>query len=89
MPTPASVAPRAGAVAALARIKHETRFTSFVSSREPAPNLWTDAWLAALAMALDYAMTTFDRGFTRFGKTLQPSTLGEPVSAVIARSPLP
>src|SRR5882724_11336358 len=27
---------------------HESRFLSLVSSREPAPNLWTDAWLAAL-----------------------------------------
>jgi toxin-antitoxin system PIN domain toxin len=46
--------------------EHETRFTSFVFSRDPAPNLWTDAWLAALAMALDYEMTTFDRGFKSF-----------------------
>jgi toxin-antitoxin system PIN domain toxin len=46
--------------------EHETRFTSFVSSREPTPNLWTDAWLAALALSLDYEMTTFDRGFKSF-----------------------
>ena len=45
---------------------HESRFASLVSSREPTPNLWTDAWLAALAMSLDYEMTTFDRGFKSF-----------------------
>jgi predicted nucleic acid-binding protein len=45
---------------------HEPRFVSFVSSREPTPNLWTDAWLAALAISLDYEMTTFDRGFKSF-----------------------
>lgn len=45
---------------------HEPRFVSLVSSREPTPNLWTDAWLAALAMSLDYEMTTFDRGFESF-----------------------
>ena len=46
--------------------EHENRFVSLVSGREPAPNLWTDAWLAALALALDYEMTTFDRGFKSF-----------------------
>jgi toxin-antitoxin system PIN domain toxin len=45
---------------------HEARFASFVSSRQPTPNLWTDAWLAALAVSLDYEMTTFDRGFKSF-----------------------
>ena len=45
---------------------HEPRFVSLVSSREPTPNLWTDAWLAALAMSLDYEFTTFDRGFKSF-----------------------
>lgn len=43
--------------------EHESRFVSLVSSREPTPNLWTDAWLAALAMSLDYEIATFDRGF--------------------------
>lgn len=46
--------------------EHESRFVSLVSSREPTPNLWTDAWLAALAMTLDYEVTTFDRGFRSF-----------------------
>ena len=30
--------------------------------------LWTDAWLAALAQALDCEMVTFDRGFRSFSK---------------------
>ena len=46
--------------------EHESRFVSLVSSREPTPNLWTDAWLAALAMSLDYEIATFDRGFKSF-----------------------
>jgi hypothetical protein len=29
-------------------------------------NLWTEAWLAALALSLDYEITTFDRGFKSF-----------------------
>lgn len=45
---------------------HEHRFASLVTGREPTPNLWTDAWLAALAMSLDYTVTTFDRGFRSF-----------------------
>jgi toxin-antitoxin system PIN domain toxin len=45
---------------------HEPHFAAFVVGREPTPNLWTDAWLAALALALDYEMTTFDRGFRSF-----------------------
>jgi predicted nucleic acid-binding protein len=45
---------------------HENRFASLVARREPTPNLWTDAWLAALALSLDYEMTTFDRGFKSF-----------------------
>lgn len=45
---------------------HEHRFASLVTGREPTPNLWADARLAALAMSLDYEMTTFDRGFRSF-----------------------
>ena len=45
---------------------HEHRFATLVTGREPTPNLWTDAWLAALALSLDYEMTTFDRGFRSF-----------------------
>lgn len=32
------------------------------------PDLWTDAWLAALAQATDSEMTTFDKGFRSFPK---------------------
>jgi uncharacterized protein len=50
----------------------ESRFISFVTGREPTPNLWTDAWLAALAVSLGYQITTFDRGFKSFrGLTLR------------------
>lgn len=45
---------------------HEHRFASLVIGREPTPNLWLDAWLAALAMSLDYEVTTFDRGFRSY-----------------------
>ena len=45
---------------------HEHRFASLITGREPTPNLWTDAWLAALALSLDYEMATFDRGFRSF-----------------------
>ncbi len=48
-------------------IGHEGRFASLVSSREPTANLWADAWLAALAISLNYEMTTFDHGFKSFG----------------------
>ena len=44
----------------------EHRFVSLVTTREPTPNLWTAAWLAALALSLDYEVTTFDRGFRSF-----------------------
>ena len=42
---------------------HEDRFVSLVSSREPSPNLLSDAWLAAMALSLNCGITTFDRGF--------------------------
>lgn len=38
-----------------------------VNGREPTPDLWTDAWIAALAQALGCEMVTFDRGFRMFG----------------------
>lgn len=41
-------------------------FKALVAQREPSPNLWTDAWLAALALSLDCEMVTFDRGFRSF-----------------------
>lgn len=45
---------------------HEHRFAALVIAREPTPNLWADAWLAALALSLDYELVTFDRGFRSF-----------------------
>jgi toxin-antitoxin system PIN domain toxin len=45
---------------------HEQRFTARVIGREPTPNVWMDAWLAALALSLDYEVATFDRGFKSF-----------------------
>jgi toxin-antitoxin system PIN domain toxin len=59
-------------------IDHEPRFVALISGREPTPNLWTDAWLAALALSLDYEMATFDRGFKSFrGLKLRFTTLEE------------
>ena len=45
---------------------HEHRFVALVAGREATPNLWTDAWLAALALSRDYELTTFDREFRSF-----------------------
>jgi uncharacterized protein len=45
---------------------HENFFSSMVAGRQPTPNLWADAWLAALARSLDYELVTFDRGFKSF-----------------------
>jgi toxin-antitoxin system PIN domain toxin len=45
---------------------HEKFFASLVAGRQPTPNLWTDAWLAALARSLDHDLVTFDRGFKSF-----------------------
>jgi uncharacterized protein len=36
------------------------------AARQPSINLWTDAWLAALAQSLGCEMVTFDRGFRSF-----------------------
>ena len=43
-----------------------SRWRDNVAGREPSPNLWTDAWLAALAQASGCEMVTFDRGFQSF-----------------------
>jgi toxin-antitoxin system PIN domain toxin len=42
-------------------------FRRFVSGRPASPNLWTDAWLAALAEAEGISLTSFDAGFRSFG----------------------
>ena len=47
---------------------HQTLWHGNVARREPSPDLWTDAWLAALAQAHDCEMVTFDRGFRSFSK---------------------
>jgi len=36
------------------------------AGRQPSINLWTDAWLAALAQSHACEMVTFDRGFRSF-----------------------
>ena len=36
--------------------------------REPSPDLWTGAWLAALAQAHHIEMVTFDRGCRSYSK---------------------
>lgn len=35
-------------------------------SRQPSPNVWMDAYLAALAMSLGAEMVTFDQGFKSY-----------------------
>jgi len=41
-------------------------FRRLVRGRSTSPNLWTDAWLAALAASAGYRLTSFDRGFRHF-----------------------
>jgi uncharacterized protein len=45
---------------------HGVRWRENVTGREPSPDLWTDAWIAALAQATGCEMVTFDRGFRSF-----------------------
>lgn len=45
---------------------HEVYFRRFVTGRKPTPNLWTDAWLAALAESMAIGLTSFDSGFNKF-----------------------
>jgi toxin-antitoxin system PIN domain toxin len=47
---------------------HDKHWHANIAGREPSPDIWTDAWLAALAQATDSEMTTFDRGFRSFAK---------------------
>jgi toxin-antitoxin system PIN domain toxin len=47
---------------------HAKFWRANIAKREPTPDLWTDAWLAALAQASDCEMVTFDRGFRSFAK---------------------
>ena len=45
---------------------HARHWQGHIENRAPTPNLWTDAWLAALAQSADCEMVTFDRGFRSF-----------------------
>ena len=49
-------------------VGHAKAWRDNVARREPSPNLWTDAWLAAMARTSDCEMVTFDRGFRSFAK---------------------
>ncbi|MFM8885217.1 MAG: TA system VapC family ribonuclease toxin [Chthoniobacterales bacterium] len=44
----------------------ERAFRQFVRDRRPTPNLWTDAWLAALAESEGIGLSSFDAGFREF-----------------------
>ncbi len=45
----------------------ELCFRRFVEGRDASPNLWTDAWIAALAESAEIGLTSFDSGFRTFG----------------------
>ena len=45
----------------------ELCFRRFVDERDASPNLWTDAWLAALAASAEIGLTSFDSGFRAYG----------------------
>jgi len=47
---------------------HTKHWQANVAGRQASPDLWTDAWLAALAQSTDCEMVTFDRGFRSFAK---------------------
>lgn len=49
-------------------IPHETEkyLRLNVTGRSPSPQIWTDAWIAALAEASGLHLVTFDRGFQNF-----------------------
>lgn len=38
----------------------------FVTGRQASPNLWSDAWLAALAQSKGWQLTSFDSDFRSF-----------------------
>lgn len=48
--------------------EHAQHLRQLVVGRAATPNLWTDAWLAALALSLDCEMVSFDRGFRSFNR---------------------
>lgn len=48
-------------------LRHESYFQNFVTGRQASPNLWTDAWLAALAESQHLRLASFDGDFRSFG----------------------
>ena len=48
------------------KTSHEMYFRRYVEGRKSTPNLWTDAWLAALAESMTIGLTSFDSGFNKF-----------------------
>jgi uncharacterized protein len=47
-------------------LEHDSHLRRLLANRDPSSNIWTDAWLAALAISLSCEMVTFDRGFRAF-----------------------
>lgn len=48
---------------------HELYFRNFATRRQRSPNLWSDAWLAALAESQGWRLTSFDADFCSFSLT--------------------
>jgi toxin-antitoxin system PIN domain toxin len=46
---------------------HELHFRRIVTGRTASPNLWTDAWLAAMSEAFVIHLASFDGGFRSLG----------------------
>lgn len=44
----------------------ESQWRSFSQGNTFSPNVWNDAYLAALSVAGNYNLVTFDKGFTRY-----------------------
>jgi predicted nucleic acid-binding protein len=51
-----------------------------IADREATPNLWSDAYLAAIALSTGLQMVTFDAGFRSF-PSLNPLVLMTPAPA--------
>ena len=68
---------------------HEPRFVSLVSSREPTPNLWTDAWLAPgapepLPMPLQNLLVS--EAHQRLMRSGDPDVIPMPVGQIVGRT---
>lgn len=46
--------------------QHDARFRRIITTRPASPNLWTDAWLAALATSEGCGLTSFGADFATF-----------------------